>query len=69
MESVGSTALVVLFDGWDRFFCASLGDCRAVLCRGGRAIEVRVGHEERHRAKRWGRYILSSWELVWGVYW
>jgi serine/threonine protein phosphatase PrpC len=49
MENVGSTAMVVLFDGDKRFFLASLGDCRAVLCRDGKACEVSA---REHKASR-----------------
>lgn len=36
----GCTACVVAFDGTDRLVAANLGDCRAVLCRGRKAVDV-----------------------------
>ena len=45
----GSTALVTLIDGKGRLLCASLGDCRAVLCRKGKAVLVSAPE---HKATR-----------------
>lgn len=43
-NSVGSAAIVCLIIG-DRILTVNLGDSRAVLCRGGRAIELSIDHK------------------------
>lgn len=45
----GSTALIVWFVGYGtkrlRFFVANVGDCRAVLCRYGKAVPLSIDHK------------------------
>eukprot|EP00612_Vaucheria_litorea_P002899 CAMPEP_0171459808 /NCGR_PEP_ID=MMETSP0945-20130129/4933_1 /TAXON_ID=109269 /ORGANISM="Vaucheria litorea, Strain CCMP2940" /LENGTH=207 /DNA_ID=CAMNT_0011985879 /DNA_START=772 /DNA_END=1395 /DNA_ORIENTATION=- len=36
----GSTALCVVFDGYNKLYTANLGDSRAVLCSGGTAFDL-----------------------------
>jgi serine/threonine protein phosphatase PrpC len=48
MDFSGSTAICAYFTS-DRFFCASLGDCRAVLCRKGAPLVVSA---QEHKAAR-----------------
>ena len=60
LEAVGSTALCLLFDGCNRFYCASIGDCRAVLCRGGKAIEISPKEHKATRADEIARIFLQG---------
>jgi serine/threonine protein phosphatase PrpC len=64
----GSTACVLLLHGTEpsaaKLFCANVGDCRAVLCRGGAAIPLSEDHkpnrrDEEARLKRAGGYVLN----------
>nr|CCA15540.1 hypothetical protein ALNC14_016830 [Albugo laibachii Nc14] len=45
----GSTALIVWFAGYStkrlRYFVANAGDCRAVLCRDGKAVPLSIDHK------------------------
>jgi hypothetical protein len=49
MNFSGSTALCVAADAQGSLYCASLGDCRAVLCRGGQPLVLSAPE---HKAAR-----------------
>ena len=60
-KSDGTTALLVLVQGDEleqlSLFCAHVGDCRAVLCRGGSALRLTQDHrpdrkDEQQRSAR-----------------
>merc|ERR1712176_573732 len=55
-EHIGSTAVVVLFlpaPGRQlRMICANCGDSRAVLCRGGRAVDLSKDHKPQNTGER-----------------
>lgn len=36
----GCTACVILYDGRHTLYCANTGDCRALVCRDGQAVEL-----------------------------
>eukprot|EP01052_Picozoa_sp_SAG31_P001457 SAG31_NODE_49_length_30599_cov_15.615016_17_plen_483_part_00 len=64
----GSTACVVLVTGSEpseaKLLCANVGDCRAVLCRGGRAVRLSEDHkpnrrDEEARLKKAGGFVLN----------
>ena len=63
-EGSGTTALTVLIWG-DQLLVANAGDCRAVLCRRGKAIDLTTDHrpsnpEEALRVKVAGGHICSD---------
>lgn len=66
----GCTALTGLV-WWDKLVLANAGDCRAVLCRNGNAVQVTRDHtamdaEERHRVEKSGakvQWTLDSWRV------
>jgi len=62
LDASGATAVCVTFWGDERYFIANTGDCRAVLSRRGRSIELTTDHKpdapkERERIKACGGFI------------
>jgi serine/threonine protein phosphatase PrpC len=60
----GTTAIILLVQG-NVYFIANLGDSRAVLCTGGRAVQISVDHkpdleDEKERIVKSGGFVAES---------
>lgn len=58
----GSTAVTAILMSRGRLLVANVGDSRAVLCRGGHALQLSVDHEpklERHMIERRGGFVTT----------
>jgi serine/threonine protein phosphatase PrpC len=63
-HKVGTTAVVLLMTK-DRFYVANIGDSRAVLCRGGKAVPLSTDHKpdlpsEHNRIQKAGGFVSDN---------